>query len=119
LNSLVKSFTGWVAGMARYFTSENDYIIGHLGMHKRIILFFTRTKIYHFLSKSLRFSNRPVSPFFGGERGLPIDRYYIDKFLLVNKVCLKGRCLEVGDRKYISRFELDIKHPNIPYPVQI
>jgi len=119
LNSLIKSFAGWVAGMAHYFTSENDYIIGHLGMHKRIILFFTRTKIYHFLSKRLRFSNRPVSPFFGGERGLPIDRYYIDKFLLANKEDIKGRCLEVGDRKYLSRFGQDTECLDVLCPVQI
>ena len=89
------------------------------GVLKRIILFFTRTKIYHFLSKRLRFSNRPVSPFFGGERGLPIDRYYIDKFLLANKEDIKGRCLEVEDREYISRFGQDTECLDVLCPVQI
>ena len=89
------------------------------GMLKRIILFFTRNKIYHLLSKSLRFSHRPVSPIFGDERGLPIDRHYIEKFLLVNKVDIKGRCLEVGDRRYISRFGQDTECLDVLCPVQI
>jgi len=88
-------------------------------MLKRIIFFFTRTKIYQLLSKSLRFSHRPVSPIFGDERGLPIDRHYIEKFLLANKVDIKGRCLEVGDRKYLSRFGQDTECLDVLCPVQI
>jgi glycosyltransferase involved in cell wall biosynthesis len=46
----------------------------------------------------------PVSRRFGYERGLPIDRYYIDRFLASHSGDIRGRVLEVGDRTYTIRF---------------
>lgn len=46
----------------------------------------------------------PVSQVFGYDRGLPIDRYYIEAFLLANQTDITGRCLELGDPGYINRF---------------
>jgi SAM-dependent methyltransferase len=47
---------------------------------------------------------KPVSQEFGYDRGLPIDRYYIEKFLAAqaNEIC--GRVLEIGDDSYTRRF---------------
>lgn len=42
----------------------------------------------------------PVSHVFGLDRGTPIDRYYIDKFLRKNSHLIKGRVLEVADTRY-------------------
>lgn len=39
----------------------------------------------------------PVSILFGYDRGKPIDRYYIENFLLHHKLDIHGRVLEVGD----------------------
>jgi SAM-dependent methyltransferase len=53
----------------------------------------------------------PISRRFGGDRGLPIDRYYIEHFLdrhggrseyVVGDI--HGRVLEVGDAYYVHRF---------------
>lgn len=52
---------------------------------------------------SLR-SLKPVSREFGFDRGLPIDRYYIEQFLSVNNNSIKGRTLEIGDDFYTRRF---------------
>ena len=60
-----------------------------------------------------------MSKLFGDERGLPIDRHYIEKFLLANNVDIKGRYLEVGDRRYISRFGQDTECLDVLCPVQI
>lgn len=49
----------------------------------------------------------PLSDKFGFDRGLPIDRYYIEEFLNENKRCIKGRCLEVHDSAYTIRFGKD------------
>ncbi|ALC15484.1 putative SAM-dependent methyltransferase [Desulfuromonas soudanensis] len=48
--------------------------------------------------------NRPVSSFFGLDRGTPIDRYYIEKFLASRANLVLGRVLEVGDDTYSRRF---------------
>ena len=47
---------------------------------------------------------RPVDPYFGWERGQPIDRYYIERFLTARAADVRGRVLEVGDASYTERF---------------
>lgn len=46
----------------------------------------------------------PVSRKFGIDRGKPIDRYYIEKFMKSNRKYIKGVCLEVGDSRYTKQF---------------
>jgi len=46
----------------------------------------------------------PISPVFAIDRGLPIERYYIEKFLGKYSDDIKGRALELGDDFYISKF---------------
>lgn len=46
----------------------------------------------------------PVSRTFGLDRGMPVDRYYIESFLRENARLIFGRTLEVGDRTYSLRF---------------
>lgn len=46
----------------------------------------------------------PVSPLFGLDRGTPVDRYYIEKFLLKNSRTIRGRVLEVGNSDYTRNF---------------
>src|SRR5919197_3914065 len=40
----------------------------------------------------------------GADRGTPIDRYYIERFLERHRVDIRGRVLEVRDSRYTSRF---------------
>jgi SAM-dependent methyltransferase len=46
----------------------------------------------------------PVSREFGYDRGQPIDRYYIERFLGDHEELIAGRVLEVGDSTYTRRF---------------
>lgn len=46
----------------------------------------------------------PVSRRIGLDRGMPIDRYYIDRFLNRHREHLRGRVLEVGEARYAPRF---------------
>ncbi len=46
----------------------------------------------------------PVSREFGFDRGLPIDRYYIENFLARRSGDIHGRALEIGDNAYTRRF---------------
>lgn len=46
----------------------------------------------------------PISGLFGFDRGLPIDRYYIERFLADNSEDIRGRVLEIGDPNYTRCF---------------
>jgi len=47
---------------------------------------------------------RPISQVFGFDRGLPIDRHYIESFLQAHCQDVRGRVLEVADSDYTVRF---------------
>jgi glycosyltransferase involved in cell wall biosynthesis len=47
---------------------------------------------------------RPISEYFGFDRGLPVDRYYIERFLARNASEIVGRVLEIGDDAYTRKF---------------
>jgi SAM-dependent methyltransferase len=46
----------------------------------------------------------PLSRQFGFDRGLPVDRHYIEEFLQRNAYVVAGRVLEIGDSSYTHRF---------------
>lgn len=47
---------------------------------------------------------RPHRQRFGIDRGEPIDRYYIEKFLAFNQGLIRGCVAEIGDGNYTRRF---------------
>ena len=66
-----------------------------------------------------------LAPFcnnFGYERGGPIDRYYIEKFLTDEKASIRGRVLEIGDNAYTMQYggaavtQSDVLHVNDTSP---
>lgn len=64
---------------------------------------------------------KPFSTEFGYDRGGPIDRYYIEKFLQKESENIHGRVLEIGDNEYTLRFgqgkvQSDILHVNASNP---
>ncbi len=46
----------------------------------------------------------PVSRVFGLDRGAPVDRYYIERFLATHSGDIRGTVLEVADDAYTRRF---------------
>jgi len=48
--------------------------------------------------------HEPVSTHFGLDRGRPVDRFYIERFLEQNKDLIRGRVLEVQERTYTDWF---------------
>jgi SAM-dependent methyltransferase len=65
---------------------------------------------------------RPISSCFGFDRGKPIDRYYIEKFLADRTSDIRGRVLEIGDNSYTKQFgstnvsKSDVLHVNASNP---
>lgn len=49
----------------------------------------------------------PIDRYFGWDRGTPIDRWYIERFLASHRADIRGRVLEVGDATYTRRFGED------------
>ena len=49
----------------------------------------------------------PISRAFGGDRGTPLDRYYIEDFLARHEADIRGRVLEIGEDLYTRRFGAD------------
>jgi SAM-dependent methyltransferase len=47
---------------------------------------------------------KPISREFGLERGEPVDRYYIEKFLDRHAADIHGRVLEIGDDRYTKQY---------------
>jgi SAM-dependent methyltransferase len=47
---------------------------------------------------------QPLSREFGYDRGLPVDRYYIERFLEAHRLDVAGRTLEMGDDEYTRRY---------------
>ena len=46
----------------------------------------------------------PISPHFGYDRGRPVDRYYIDRFVAQHAQDIRGQVLEIGEDTYTRRF---------------
>ena len=46
----------------------------------------------------------PISRAFGFDRGTPIDRFYIERFLDANSSDIRGRVLEIGEDTYSRRY---------------
>ena len=64
----------------------------------------------------------PVSSNWGFDRGLPVDRYYIEQFLRANASDIRGHGLEIKEDLYSTRFggdrvrRVDILHPEAGNP---
>jgi len=60
----------------------------------------------------LQYKLQPISRNFGIDRGLPIDRYYIEKFLSAHRQKIRGTTLEIASSAYTRRFGDDrVTHP--------
>jgi len=66
----------------------------------------------------LPFRSKPVSRCFGLDRGLPIDRWYIELFLGQEREHIRGRVLEVADRNYTEKFGQDVQASEILHTTQ-
>jgi SAM-dependent methyltransferase len=55
----------------------------------------------------------PLSDHWGFERGTPVDRYYIEQFLVREAECIRGRVLEIADSGYTRRFGEDVARSDV------
>lgn len=81
--------------------SMKKFVINHLKNIRATIMKTIKPKRAYFLATK---STQPISRKFGFDRGTPIDRYYIEKFLNENKAAIKGHCLEIVNNNYTNKF---------------
>lgn len=55
----------------------------------------------------------PLSDHYGRERGTPVDRYYIERFLAAERAAITGRVLEVLNRDYTERFGSSVERSDV------
>jgi SAM-dependent methyltransferase len=55
----------------------------------------------------------PLSDTWGFDRGTPIDRYYIERFLDRNRQDIQGRVLEIKDSSYTHRFGMNVERAEV------
>jgi SAM-dependent methyltransferase len=71
---------------------------------RRAIIRFTRWPPVHLVWFGSLRRLKPISPDWGWERGVPIDRYYIHKFLASHSNAIFGHVLEIGDNMYTLKY---------------
>jgi hypothetical protein len=55
----------------------------------------------------------PLSDEWGFDRGTPIDRYYIERFLIGHRSDIRGSVLEVKNSTYTNRFGNGVEHCDV------
>ena len=65
---------------------------------------------------------KPISPNWGFERGTPVDRFYIERFLAANRSDIRGSVLEVLEPRYTRMFgsgvtNSEVLHVEEGYPL--
>jgi hypothetical protein len=55
----------------------------------------------------------PLSYNWGRDRGTPVDRYYITQFLEAHRGDIHGKCLEIGDSRYMNLYGVNITQRDI------
>ncbi len=55
----------------------------------------------------------PLSHFWGYDRGKPVDRYYIEEFLISCRQDIHGRVLEIRDNTYTQRFGSSVTQSDV------
>jgi SAM-dependent methyltransferase len=51
----------------------------------------------------------PFSNYYGFERGTPVDRYYLDRFLASQAHCVRGDVLEIQAPAYVKKYGSDVR----------
>lgn len=55
----------------------------------------------------------PLSDGWGADRGTPVDRYYIERFLDEYRRDIHGRVLEIKDSRYTDRYGTGVEHRDV------
>lgn len=77
---------------------KREHHLHAFGKWLRRVIF--NSKYIYFLSNS----SKPLSTQYGFDRGLPLDRFFIDDFLNKHSSYIKGNCLEILNNDYTVKY---------------
>ena len=82
---------------------------------KELDLFFVEEQRYYdkYIQYIADMDLKPLSYRFGAERGKPIDRYYIEKFLEDNSKYIQGDVAEIAENTYTIKYGINVKNSYI------
>lgn len=81
------------------------------GAHRSLFVYKNRWRHLAWLGTIRR--TTPLSDHWGFDRGTPVDRYYIEKFLEAHRRDIHGRVLEVMDSRYTERYGNNIDRSDV------
>jgi SAM-dependent methyltransferase len=55
----------------------------------------------------------PLSTSWGYDRGTPVDRYYIERFLFEHRADIRGRVVEIRSSEYVDRFGTGVEQRDV------
>ncbi|SEE13377.1 Glycosyltransferase involved in cell wall bisynthesis [Rhizobiales bacterium GAS188] len=115
-----RAIASMIVGLTRYILWSPRMAVGHLsrsmaGFAKRRFPSRLLAVIRLLLGRprsiplgAVRFGDlkgrAPIGRQFGYDRGTPVDRYYVERFLARNSRDIRGRVLEIGDDAYTRQF---------------
>ncbi len=86
------------------FKYQHDPVFNLLRKIRGGLVRLLRPRLHYFLFATPMKSVRPISIMYGFDRGKPIDRYYIEKFLYQHADSIQGVCLEITDATYTKKY---------------
>jgi len=95
-----KTIRGFIASILKRSNNFLDKYINLIRLLRSTIMRIIKTTDNYLKNDSVE----PISKIYGFDRGIPIDRYYIEKFMDINKKLIKGKCLEIVDNKYTIKY---------------
>src|SRR5919107_4415399 len=85
--------------------------------HRRALEEMTRCERVSTAENAVQWGNlrrlEPVSRVWGTDRGQPVDRYFIERYLEANRRWIRGSALEVKDPGYVLRFGEDLERVEV------
>ncbi|HLW08337.1 MAG TPA: glycosyltransferase, partial [Marinilabiliaceae bacterium] len=93
--------------LKRFVPESGRRLLFRFGLYKTYIPSFRSVKQGDFKRVT------PFSTSFGYDRGGPIDRYYIEKFLDDEKESICGNVLEIGDNEYTMKYGTNVNKSEI------
>jgi len=96
----------WDKGKRRWWHTTDSFTLGDRVLQR-----------LHRLSRPARLGTirrtTPLSKPWGANRGVPIDRYYIEDFLAENRHDIRGRVLEIRDDQYSNCYGVNVEQRDI------
>ena len=89
------------------------FLLDRLDSQQRKRLRQWRRRVTHPARMGTLRTTTPLSDRYGADRGTPVDRYYIERFMRENQASIRGRVLEIKEPLYTARFGTQVSQADV------